>query len=57
MAFVAVSVGGDRYAFGAGTKLSVKPCEYCQSYFLAVQGNAEMSKATMSGCKFWEAFL
>lgn len=57
MAFVAASAGGNRYPLGAGTKLRVKPCEYSQSYFLALWGNTEMSKAIMSGCKFWEAFL
>lgn len=57
MAFVAASAGGNRYTLGAGTKLSVKPREYSQSYFLALRGNAEMSKAIMPGRKFWEAFL
>lgn len=49
MALVAVSAGGNRYTFGAGTKLSVKSCEYCQSCFLALQGNAGMFKAIAIG--------
>lgn len=49
MALVAVSAGGNRYTFGAGTKLSVKSCEYCQRCFLALQGNAGMSKAIEIG--------
>ena len=57
MVFVALSAGGNRYNFRAGTELSVKPCEYRQSYILDLQGNAEMAKAITSGCKFWEASL
>ena len=43
-ACVAVSVGWSSFSFGAGTKLCVKPCEYCWWHFAFIRGNPEIPK-------------
>ena len=57
MAFVAVSADWNRLTFGAGTKLCVKPGEYCYSYYLALQGESQIAQTVMLECKFRSGFL
>ena len=43
-ACVAVSDAWSSFSFGAGTKLCVKPCEYCWWHFAFIRGNPEIPK-------------
>ena len=56
-ACVAVSVGWSSFSFGAGTKLCVKPCEYCWWCFASLHEDADIPRTIILVRSLWKGFL
>ena len=56
-ACVAMSDGWSSFSLGAGTRLCVKPCEYCWWCFASLHEDADIPRTIILVRSLWKGFL